>query len=139
VAVAETPELMRPLADRHGRRLADAGVHAIVLADSAGAPLATMARAPMVSWKPLATDAELLEPWGTLLVLHETTRGLAVHRLTPEIEGAGMPRPAVPAPPPAIADTTRLATATPADSAKAGAKAKKKAPKRRTSRSSLTD
>jgi hypothetical protein len=140
VVVVEAPELARAIADRHGRRLADAGVHAIVLADSAGAPVATMARAPMVSWKPLATDAELLEPWGTLLVLHETTRGLTVHRLTPQIDGAGMPKPVAPAPPVANGDTTRLAGAATTDSAKtAGAKAKKKALKRRTSRSSLTD
>src|SRR6185369_8457275 len=128
-----------PATDRHGRRLLPAGVHAIVLADSSGTPVATMARPPKIAWKPLATDAELLEPWGTLLSLHETTRGLTVHRLTPQLEGVGMPRPAAPAAPVMAKDTARVAAAADSTNVAEGPKARKKTPKRRTSRSSLTD
>jgi hypothetical protein len=130
LAVVETPELAGVAADVRGRRLLPAGVNEIVLADSAGHPLASMAREPKVAWKRLVAPPELLEPWGTLLTLHATTRGLAIHRLTPEIPDVGPPQLVPPA------DTTRVAAA--ADSAHTRARAKKKASRTRRN-SSITE
>jgi hypothetical protein len=84
--VVDAPELSRPRPDAFARRLVHDDPAAIVLADSAGRALASMAVPRRLAWKHVAIDGDLLEPGGSLLSLHSTIRALVVYRLTPEIE-----------------------------------------------------
>jgi hypothetical protein len=82
----DAAELGQPRTDAHGRRLLRAEAGEIVLADAQGKPLASMAAPRRPEWKRMTAEPQMLEPGGTLVSLHATSRGLVVYRLIPEID-----------------------------------------------------
>jgi len=95
--VVDAPELLAPRTDAAGRRVVHAHAAALEVGGPDGRTVASMAAPAHLAWKRMTVEGDLIEPEGSVLSLHSTTRGLAIWRLTPEIAGTPALRTVAPA------------------------------------------